>query len=286
MHQKLTQWTRRVRPATDFRACCASRIGTGAARRPVPVRFAVLVGILLSAPALAAEGERPLPQPGGTEWTPLTLPRVQRETRYTVVRIDGVDVLRSDADCSASALWHRTPDLDLATTPWLRWSWRVDDADRDAADPRMKSGDDFAARVYVLFRFDPDTASIAERLRHALGRRLFGRELPGDAINYVFTSRVASGESWNNPYTEASKMVSMGSAPAGRFSDAAANVLADYRTLFGRSPPPVLGVALMSDADQGCNHATAWFGAMRFTRDEQTTGTPGRQRSPPDEEPK
>jgi hypothetical protein len=240
----------------------------------------MLAGLVLSAPTDAADGDRPLPPPGDARWRPLALPRVHRETRYAAAHIEGVDVVRADADCSASALLHRTPDLDLAATPWLRWRWRVDVEDSSGADPRTKPGDDFAARVYVLFRFDAANASLADRVRHALGSSLFAKDLPGDAINYVFTSRAGAGDTWSNPFAKESQMVSMGSPATGNLVDAAANVLDDYRKLFGRSPPAVVGVALMSDADQRCGRSTAWFGDVRFTRDAPETGGPARHPTP------
>jgi hypothetical protein len=240
----------------------------------------MLAGLVLSAPTNAADGDRPLPPPGDSRWQSLALPRVSRETRYAPAQIEGVDVVRADAHCSASALLHRTPDLDLAATPWLRWRWRVDVEDSSGADPHTKPGDDFAARVYVLFRFDAASASLADRVRHALGKSFFATNLPGDAINYVFTSRAAAGDTWSNPFAKESKMVSMGSPATGALVDVAANVLGDYRKLFGRPPPAVVGVALMSDADQRCDRSTAWFGDLRFTRDAPVTGGPARHLNP------
>lgn len=280
MIRRLAQTTRCVRPDAMPRGVRDGRMRAPGLQRRVVASVAMLGSLALSTQANAADGDRTLPPPGDARWQPLALPRVDRKTRYTTVQIEGVDVVRADADCSASALLHRTPDLDLAAMPWLRWRWRVDVEDSGGADPRTKPGDDFAARVYVLFRFDAANASIAERMRHALGQSLFATDLPGDAINYVFTSRAAAGDTWNNPFTKESKMVSMGSPTTGHFIDLAANVLDDYRELFGRPPPPVVGVALMSDADQRCGRSTAWFGDFRFTRDPPETGRPARHPEP------
>lgn len=208
-----------------------------------------------------------IPPPTGPGWEPLRMPRVRRETIYDSVRIDGEDVLRARSECAASARIHRMSGVDLARTPWLSWRWRVDEAP-DAGDPHEKPGDDFALRVYVLIAFDPARASLVERLRHRLGRTLFGAELPGSALNYVWSRRMPAGSRWDNPFTSASKMISLGAGPTGRFAAVAVNVYADAHAQFGGDPGPIAGVAIMSDTDQSCGHATAFLAGLRFSAEQ------------------
>jgi len=153
--------------------------------------------------------------------------------------------------------------VDLDRTPILAWRWRVLE-EPPAADPRVRSGDDFAARVYVLFRFDPARAGLFERVRHEAGRLLFGDDLPMRAMNYVWSRREPAGARWDNPFTEGAKMISLGAGPRGVWLDARADLLADHATLFGDSPLPVGGVAVMSDSDQSCSRARAEYADLRF----------------------
>ena len=204
-----------------------------------------------------------LPPPGGEGWRPLVFPRVEKQTAYERVEFEGAPVLRAQARCSASGLVHGLPGLELARTPWLHWRWRVD-RDLPARDPRAKSGDDYAARVYVAFRFEPERASRYERLKRAALRLLYGEELPGSALNYVWSASEPEGESWPNPYAAQSRMISLGAAPAGTWREASVDLRADYRRVFDAEPPPVEFVALMSDADDGCGETLAWFADVRF----------------------
>jgi hypothetical protein len=204
-----------------------------------------------------------LPPLGGDGWQPLVFPRVQKQTAYERVEFEGARVLRAQAICSASGLVHGVPGLELAKTPRLEWRWRVD-RDLPARDPREKSGDDYAARVYVAFRFEPERASRYERLKRGALRLVYGEELPGSALNYVWSASEAAGASWPSPYAEQSRMISLGAAPAGAWREASVDLPADYRRVFGAEPPPVEFIAVMSDADDGCGEALAWFADLRF----------------------
>ena len=208
-----------------------------------------------------------LAPPGSEAWRPLTFSSVKRGTKYRPVTIDGQQVIRADAVCSASALYLPV-DVDLDRTPRLRWRWKVARG-LVAHDERVKGGDDFAARVYVMFRFDRSRASVWDRIRHDFGQRIYGNELPGNAINYVWSSREPAGSTWDNPHASASKMISLGAGRSTDWKTEEVDIVADYAAAFGESPPPVLGFALMSDSDNSCQKTTAYFA------DFQLDGAPG-----------
>ncbi|MDH3212358.1 MAG: DUF3047 domain-containing protein, partial [Myxococcales bacterium] len=132
-------------------------------------RHLATVALAVGLAAAEAAGADPvaLPAPGTGAWRPLAFRSVSRETTYTAVSIDGIAAVRADSDCAASALWLALDGIDLARTPRLAWRWRVEGS-LDIPDERVASGDDFAARVYVLFRLDAARASMAERLRNRL----------------------------------------------------------------------------------------------------------------------
>lgn len=204
-----------------------------------------------------------LPPPGGEGWQPLVFPRVEKQTRYEPLEFEGARVLRAQARCSASGLVHGAPGLELARTPWLHWRWRVD-RDLPARDPRTKAGDDYAARVYVAFRFEPERVSAYERVKRAALRLIYGQELPGSALNYVWSASEPEGATWPSPYADQSRMLSLGAGPAGAWREARVDLRADYRRVFDAEPPPVEFVAVMSDADDGCGETLAWFADLRF----------------------
>jgi hypothetical protein len=204
-----------------------------------------------------------LPPPGTDGWTALKLPRIERQTRYEPVSLDGTAALRATADCSASAMYLALPDVDLDATPILAWRWRVDHPIDNAAE-RTRAADDFAARVYVTFRFDPTMASFTERMKHRMARAMFGDWVWGRALVYVWSSTAPAGTSWPNPRGDGSRIVSLGPARVGAWRAAEVDVAADFTRFFGAKRPALQAVAVMSDTDQTCSQASATFADFRF----------------------
>jgi hypothetical protein len=223
----------------------------------------VRAACILAAGLLLTGSTAAVPPPGSDGWQPLAFRRIERHTRYTPVIADGQPAFRAESECAASALAIAVEESTLERTPVLRWRWKVERG-LDIADERIRAGDDFAARVYLLFRFEPEKASWFERSRRALGERIYGRELPGNALNYVWSSRVARGEAWQNPYSERARMLSMGPAREKGWREERVDVASDYRAQFGSEPPALLGLAIMTDTDNTCGRATALFGGFRF----------------------
>ncbi len=206
-------------------------------------------------------------------WQPLPLPGVETRTVYESDTEDGRSVVRSDSRCSASALAVPLERVDLEATPLLRWSWKIEQP-LAPREERVKAGDDFAARVYLTFRFDPRGASWGERLRNRIGRSIYGREVPGRALNYVWTSSEPAGESWDNPFAPASKMISLGSGPLPEWRSQEVNVVRDYQRFFEGDLAQPLGLAIMTDSDNSCSRASAWFADFAFAPAPAAEGLP------------
>ena len=200
----------------------------------------------------------PLPPPAG--WRAVTFPRIARHTVYEAA---GDGAVRAHAACGASGLAVDAHDVDLAATPRLAWRWRVVRA-LPPHDERVRGGDDFAARVYVTFALDPSRATLAQRLRHRLGVALWGEDLPGSSLEWVWSSREPAGGAWPSPYAGEAWLVSRGSGAMDGWRDEAVDVVAEYRRRFGAAPPPLQAVALMTDADDGCSEAEALYAGFRF----------------------
>jgi hypothetical protein len=198
------------------------------------------------------------------DWQPLTFPRVARHTAYRVVQDDGVTVLRAEADASASGLIRRI-ELDPARHPVLSWRWKIARV-VDKADATRKEGDDYAARIYVAFKYDPARVSWFDRAKYALIRLIYGEYPPHAGLNYIWDNRLAPGTVLANAYTERVRMIVVrsGNAEANRWIAEERNVLEDYRRAFGEEPPPVSGVAVMTDTDDTGARALAWYGDITF----------------------
>lgn len=224
--------------------------------------LAVLVMSIVSA-TVASAVEVILSTPGTDGWRSLEFPKVKRLTAYSVVREDGTAALKAQSDCSASAIYLPLESVDLNTTPRLHWRWKIERG-LQVSDEQVKSGDDFAARVYVMFRFDPEHASLWDRARHSVATKLYGDIVPGDVISYVWTSHQSKGSAWNSPYESRSKLVSLGSGLLLPWTGETVDVAADYVTFFGHQPPPLLALAVMTDSDNTCQQAVAYYADFRF----------------------
>ena len=128
-------------------------------------------------------------------------------------------------------------------------------------DERRKEGDDYAARVYVAFQYDPNIATVWERTRYGAYRLLYGEYPPKAVINYIWANRLPRDAAIDNAFTDRAKMIAVRSGPSdvGRWHEEERNVFEDYRRLFGQEPPRIAGIAVMTDTDNTGESAVAYY---------------------------
>jgi hypothetical protein len=109
-------------------------------------------------------------------------------------------------------------------------------------DERVKTGDDYPARVLVAF--DPDPFSKSTR-----------------ALCYVWANGQPKGSIYENPYSGnvATIVLRSGESGVGEWVAESRNVVADYRLAFGDNPSRIYALAVMVDTDNTKSQATAWF---------------------------
>lgn len=169
-------------------------------------------------------------------WHVIQLDEKVPQTRYQIIHWDGVTAIEASADASM-ALLARPLEIQLEDTPVLCWRWRVD-SPLETADMGRKSGDDYAARVYVAFEFPRSEMSWGTRFKLNLARQIFGEYVPDAAINYVWDNRYPVGTDMPNAYTDRMRMSVVQSGPdnAGNWVQERRNVLLDARQAFGTIP--------------------------------------------------
>ena len=141
-------------------------------------RWYWLAGITVSA-ALGAQAlamNNPIPpfsQIGSLDdgWEPLQFPKIEQHTLYELVQEDGQQVVRATTEGGASGLITRL-NLDPDSTQKLAWQWKVSNV-FEAGNAREKSGDDYPARIYVAFEFQPEAAGFYERAKRKTVEVLF-----------------------------------------------------------------------------------------------------------------
>lgn len=192
-------------------------------------------------------------------WKLVTLPGVE-PTQFDLVDDGDAPVVRAIATASAASLL-RSVTGDGVENPVLTWRWRVDRV-VSQGDVYTKQGDDFAARVYVMFDYPLDRLSWLDQGKLKLARWLYGDQVPAAALCYVWGNQAPLQARTDNAYTDRVKMFVLKNAASdiGEWAVERRDLTADYRAAFGEDPPPISGVALAADTDQTGETVTAWFG--------------------------
>ncbi len=169
------------------------------------------------------------------------------ETVYSLKNEGSRTALHANSSATASGLY-REISIDLVKTPILNWVWKVDNV-LTGNDERARAGDDYPARIYVVFS----------------GGLAFWRTR---AINYVWSNQQPIGSNWFSAFTSNAGMIAVESGVdrIGHWVGESRDVIADYRQLFGEEPGQVDAVAIMTDTDNTGAAATAWYGDIWFTK--------------------
>jgi len=200
--------------------------------------------LLLCVCALPGSAQAPLAvlgdfEPGwDSEWRRQQLGG--RETLYEAVTEGDERVLRARSDAAATALFR---ELSVpAGTRRISWRWKVERSLDAGVDELRRSGDDYAARLFVIF-----------------GDGELGRNTR--ALCYVWAGRKGVGSSYRSPYVDGVQMVVLrsGNDGAGEWAREARDFVADYRRAFGDDPDALAAIALMVDTDDTGSRATAWY---------------------------
>ena len=181
-----------------------------------------------------------------------------KPNRFERQRWDGEEALLVHSEGSMS-LMARDVTLDFRQTPVLCWRWRVD-APLKSADMQRKSGDDYAARLYLSLRLPDADKSLALRAQLRVARALFGPQVPDAALNYVWDNRQPVGTEAPNAYTDRTRMLVLrsGAEAAGRWVDERRDVGADAQRLFGPQAQAAQ-LAVTADTDNTGERARAGF---------------------------
>ncbi len=206
------------------------------------------------------EGESPLVD----GWQNLKLGK-RRPTAYKLVNTEGLRVVKAVSNNSASGLV-KTVDIDPEKYDTIHWKWKIGNV-LENGDITKKNGDDFAARIFVLFDYDAGELALKERIKYR-ALRLFGyKDMPLRALNYVWANKAPAGTIVSNAYTSGVKMIAIRNKEAGLHTwyNESRNMYKDYEAAFGTKPGRITGIAIMTDSDNTRASAMAYFGDISLT---------------------
>ncbi|MFV1871802.1 MAG: DUF3047 domain-containing protein [Oleiphilus sp.] len=212
--------------------------------------FTIVLCLYLSALSLRAETEV-------VEATTLSLPfddldaweeiRFNSRTHYQKMEEQEQVVLKAESRNSASGLLLEQ-DINLQKTPYLNWRWKLEKA-LPTQPEKQKSGDDYAARVYLI---------------HS-GGWLFWQT---HALNYVWSSRSVKGQAWPNAYApDNAQMMAIRDAQdkTGVWFQEKRHVGNDFSSWLSRDIQQIDGVAIMTDTDDSQGHAIVYYADIFFS---------------------
>lgn len=205
-------------------------------------------------------------QPIPPAWYEIKLTRL-KSPEYSLVRDEGATVLRVYASSAGGSLVHRV-DVDPKGKPRLAWRWKIDHVVQ-AGDLDRPEGDDYAARVYVMFDLPLSELPFGLRAKVRLARLLHS-DVPAAAICYVWDNRHPVGTMRPNTHVGSVRMIVLRSGPegAGKWATESRDLDADFRAAFAdlapHATPRIVGIAVGNDTDQTHENVTAWFGDLHI----------------------
>ena len=163
-------------------------------------------------------------------------------TEYTWINEDGKSFIRATSNNAASGLFYKI-EYDIQKYSYIIWNWKVDNIIA-GGDALRRSGDDYGARIYIVFPsfFFWNTT----------------------AINYIWANKLPKNQAVPNPFTSNDIMISVESGPSntGKWITETRNVFEDYKRYFGEDPPKVGAIAIMTDTDQTGESTSASYGPI------------------------
>jgi len=160
---------------------------------------------------------------------------------FKVVEEDADSVLQVTTNRSGSALWHSL-NIKPPERAKISWRWKIEDTLPDDTPERKKIGDDYVARVYLVF--EPHLVNWRTR-----------------AICYVWAAKEPPGTIYRSPYTKSVGIivVQSGKENRGKWILENRNITKDYLKVFGKLPELLTAVAIMVDTDNTNKSALTYF---------------------------
>ena len=168
------------------------------------------------------------------------------KTVYTVGSNENGNFLKAVSDNAASGLGKEVK-IDLNKTPFINITWKIE-KDLQGINENSKKGHDFAARVFAV-------------------KKTGATPLSNRAINYVFSSNSAVGQSWPSPYTKKSidNVLATTKDNLNVWVTVKANVKEDFKKFHDLDVNELDGLAIMADTDNSKMKSISYFQNIYFS---------------------
>lgn len=189
----------------------------------------------------------------------------KRPNNYTVC---GLGCIQIKTNSSVSMI-AKPVAINLSRYPVLNWEWKIESI-VTPSDLLVKGKDDRAVAVYVTFPYNPNTASLFEKLMRPLLEVWRGSDTPSRGISYVWTALGTPGEIIESPYFgEANVMIVTrnNTDVVKNWVKERVDIVADHERAFGFTPTVAAHILISSDSDDTGTKNQVSVKGLRFTKD-------------------
>ncbi|MBC8413554.1 MAG: DUF3047 domain-containing protein [Nitrospira sp.] len=199
-------------------------------------------------------------------WKPLHFPKIEAHTKYLIEKEVNGNVLKAESSSSASGLIFKK-EFDVFEFSKVKWRWKIEHVFK-TGDATSKKGDDYPIRIYIIFKYNPDKASLGKRIRYGIAKAIYGEYPPDSSLNYIWANKEHDKKYLPNTYTSAAMMRVMqsGDEGAGKWFEHEVNIIEDYHEAFKEDPPAVASLAIMSDSDNTGESSSAYIDFIEVFR--------------------
>jgi hypothetical protein len=203
---------------------------------------------------------------GLDDWKPLTFPKIEKHTTYSIFKDGDKSYLKADSNASASGIVFKK-EFNVFEYSKIRWSWKIRNV-LEKGNAKERSGDDYPLRVYIIFKYNPEIATFGKRVKYGIAKSLYGEYPPDSSLNYIWANRQHDRRILTNTYAEEAMMILLRSGPerSGIWTDEGIDIIKDYHKAFGQDPPPIASLAIMSDTDNTGESAVAYIDFIEIFR--------------------
>ena len=212
----------------------------------------------------AAPGALPAP------WRLVGLPKGKAPlAQIELVILGNERVLKLATDKSYGTALHEIKPVVLGAGSTLKWRWRLDRG-IEAADLKVKEGDDAPLKVCAMFDMPLDKLKFLERNLLRLARSISGEKLPAATLCYVWDHKLAVGTELPNAYSPRLRFVVLdsGDQKLGQWIMHERDLAADLPRAFGHesvTPPPLIAIVVGADSDNTQGASLAYLGDITLT---------------------
>ena len=197
------------------------------------------------------------------QWEPVTLPGKLR-TEFKLAKQGQRAALQAHAQGSASLLRQRL-NIPPDKLGRFRFEWQVENllAEADLSD---RERGDSPVRIVLAFEGDRSRFSAKNAMLSDLTEALTGEPLPYATLMYVWSNHHPVDSVIVNARTDRVRkwVVESGPAHLKQWRLYQRDLKADFEKAFGEAPGTLLGVAIMTDADNTRSTTRAWYGDLHF----------------------